>query len=94
MERIKTGDYVQHFKREYALQNQEERDTLKYLYEVICTDAIDTVTESRVVVYQALYGEHKMFVRPYEDFISEVDHKKYPDIKQKYKFEKINNDLF
>lgn len=43
---------------------------------------------------QALYPPYKTCARPYDMFISEVDHVKYPDIKQKYRFEVIETDLF
>lgn len=44
-------------------------------------------TLEEVVVYRALYGEGQLWVRKLTDFSSEVDHEKYPDIKQKYRFE-------
>ena len=48
--------------------------------------AIDVETEEKCVVYQALYGEFKTFVRKYDDFIAEVDRIKYPQVGCRYRF--------
>ena len=70
---VKKGIY-RHFKGDY------------YLVEDI---AIHSEDETQYVVYRALYGNTKLYIRPLDMFLSEVDHEKYPDATQKYRFEEI-----
>ena len=72
MRKIKEKGIYKHFKGDY------------YLVEEI---AKDSETKELVVVYRRLYGEGDLWVRPLEMFLSEVDHEKYPNVKQKYRFE-------
>lgn len=53
----------------------------------IISIAKDCETLNDLVVYKALYGNNQIWVRNYDDFFGEVDHKKYPDVKCKYRFE-------
>lgn len=80
---IQVGDIVQHFKREWV-----SKETSEYFYKVLAF-AQHTETGERLVIYQALYAPFKVCARLLSMFMSEVDREKYPDIRQKYRFEKV-----
>lgn len=81
MREVKAGDRVVHFKHELV-----PPDSLEYVYNVLAI-AHHSETGEQLVVYQALCPPYKVCARPLEMFLSEVDHEKYPGIRQKYRFD-------
>jgi hypothetical protein len=72
MREIKINGIYKHFKGDY------------YIVEDI---ANHSETKEKYVVYRRLYGEGDLWMREMNMFLSEVDHEKYPNVEQKYRFE-------
>ena len=75
MNELKINGVYKHFKGDYYL---------------VLDIATHSETNDEYVVYRALYGENKLYIRPKEMFLEEVDHDKYPDVEQEYRFELQN----
>ena len=82
-QRFLPGEVVQHFKRE--LLTDEEKESNRYLYRIVGV-AQHSETREPLMIYQALYDDGGLYARPLEMFLSEVDHEKYPQVTQQYRF--------
>lgn len=72
---VKIHGLYRHFKGNY------------YLVEDV---AWHSETKEEYVVYRKLYGDNSLWIREKGMFLSEVDHDKYPEIQQKYRFEQVD----
>ena len=74
MRKLKVNAIYRHFKGDYYL---------------VIDKARDSETKEEMVVYRRLYGDMTLWVRPLSMFLWEVEHKKYPKAKQKYRFKLV-----
>ena len=78
MRRVQKNAVYRHFKGNYYY-------VMEFAYSANKRDG----TNRKMVVYKSL-SDGLVYVGDLKEFSSEVDHKKYPDIKQRYCFEKVN----
>lgn len=77
---------VKHFKHK-----ESSDDPLNHIYEILGVSAHSEDHDEKFITYRSL-KDHRVWVRPYDMFMSEVDHEKYPDAKQKYRFESVTEE--
>lgn len=76
MREIEVGKVYRHFKNKY------------YIVKEIATHS---ETDEDYVVYQALYGDYKTYIRPLKMFLEEIPIDRSDNkLKQKYRFERID----
>ena len=80
MRKIKVGSIYKHFKGH----------TYYVIDIALDCETKDINNPDKIVIYKDIHGSHLTWARKYSDFASEVDHEKYPNVKQKYRFEEVD----
>ena len=80
MREVKPMTMYKHFKgfKAFVLGTAKHSETGETLVIYYCLDESGTLNH-----------ENGLYARPIEMFLSEVDHDKYPDVEQKYRFEEM-----
>lgn len=76
---------------ERPVPGQRYRHFRGNLYQII-TLGFHTETNEEMVVYQALYGEFKVYIRPLDMFLERIDKEQYPEAEQEYRFQLVDAD--
>lgn len=74
----KAADIVRHFKGN------------DYIIIGVGTEATNGEEPKQKVIYKRLDGTGDVWIRDLKEFNSEVDHEKYPEVTQKYRFELVD----
>ena len=88
--RLKPGQIIRHFKRDFLYPGEEK--TNKYLYKVLALGQ-HTETGEDMLVYQALYAPFDVYVRPLSMALEPVDKEKYPEAIQEYRLVEYTTEM-
>lgn len=89
----KIAEVYRHFKGNYywiwTVAHHSETGEQMVVYQRLTEEQTRLITSVKGCTLTAVrWGD--VCVRPLDMFMSKVDHQKYPDVKQKYRFEKVN----
>lgn len=90
-DRLRPGQVIRHFKRLSLPLEELQAGSTRYLYRYLGV-AHHSETQEPLALYEALYPPFGIWVRPLAMFLGEVDHDKYPNCAQRFRFEAIDAD--